>query len=98
MDRREDDLLSCSSPHLLQVLGSAARLQELVPDTVLVGGSAAALYVWHRGSFDYDHVLSDLAQRFDLVLEAVESTDGWVTNRVTTGSFRARSYWASSAA
>ncbi len=69
----------------MRVLRSAARLQELVPDAVLVGGSAAALYAGHRDSYDHDHVLVDLADRFDAVLEAVESQDGWVTNRVTPG-------------
>jgi hypothetical protein len=70
---------------LTRVLESAARLQQVVPDAVLVGGSAAALYAGHRDSFDHDHVLADLAQRFDLVLEAVESTEGWVTNRIVPG-------------
>lgn len=69
---------------LVRVLESAARLQKLVPDAVLVGGSAAALYAGHR-SYDHDHVVADLAERFDTVLEAVESQDGWVTNRVTPG-------------
>ncbi len=72
-------------PSLADVLRSAARLQQLVPDAVLVGGSAAAFYAEHRDSFDHDHVLVDLAARFDAVLEAVESQDGWVTNRVTYG-------------
>jgi hypothetical protein len=67
------------------VLDSAARLQELVPDAVLVGGSAAALYAGHRDSFDHDHVLTDLHDRFDLVLEALESEGEWVTNRVRPG-------------
>lgn len=70
---------------LVRILESAARLQELVPDAVLVGGSAAALYAGHRDSYDHDHVVADLAERFDTVLEAVESQDGWVTNRVTPG-------------
>lgn len=70
---------------LLAVLRSAARLQTLVPDAVLVGGSAAAVYAGHRLSTDHDHVLPDLADRFDLVLDAIESEDGWVTNRVTPG-------------
>lgn len=69
----------------MRVLESAARLQEMVPDAVLVGGSAAALYAGHRDSYDHDHVLVDLAARFDAVLEAVESQDGWVTNRVAAG-------------
>lgn len=67
------------------MLESAARLQALVPDAVLVGGSAAAFYAGHRDSSDHDHVLADLADRFDAVLEAVESQEGWVTNRVAYG-------------
>lgn len=74
-----------TSDALLAVLESAARLQELVPDAVLVGGSAAALYAGHRDSFDHDHVLADLSDRFDIVLEALESEGEWVTNRVQPG-------------
>ena len=73
------------SPLLVQVLESAARLQEVVPDAVLVGGAAAALHASHRDSFDHDHVLGDLSDRFDAVLEAIERTEGWVTNRVVPG-------------
>lgn len=61
-------------------MASAARLQQVVPEAVLVGGSAAALYAGHRESFDHDHVLTDLAERYEQVLEAVEATDGWVTS------------------
>lgn len=71
---------SPSSPVLREVLTSAARLQEVVPDAVLVGGAAAAYYAGHRDSFDHDHVLTDLAERYEQVLEAVEATDGWVTS------------------
>jgi hypothetical protein len=67
------------------VLNAAVRLQELVPDAVLVGGTAAALYAGHRVSLDDDHVVADLRDRFDMVLEALEADDGWVTNRVTPG-------------
>lgn len=80
-----NDPVGVRNPTLMRVLRSAARLQELVPDAVLVGGSAAALYAGHRDSYDHDHVLADLADRFDAVLDAVESQDGWVTNRVTPG-------------
>jgi hypothetical protein len=68
------------SPTLQEVLVSAARLQEVVPDAVLVGGSAAALHAGHRDSFDHDHVIADLAVRYDAVLDAVEATDGWATS------------------
>ncbi|MFN2496231.1 MAG: nucleotidyl transferase AbiEii/AbiGii toxin family protein [Pseudonocardiaceae bacterium] len=80
-----DDPAGVHNPTLMRVLRSAARLQELVPDAVLVGGSAAALYAGHRDSYDHDHVVADLADRFEAVLDAVESQDGWVTNRVTPG-------------
>jgi hypothetical protein len=72
-------------PTLAAVLEAAARLQRVVPDAVLVGGAAAAWYAGHRDSFDHDHVLEDLAERFDDVLAAIEATDGWVTNRVVPG-------------
>lgn len=64
------------------VLAAAARLQEVLPDAVLVGGSAAAHHARHRVSLDDDHVLSDLRERFDEVLGALEVTEGWVTARI----------------
>jgi hypothetical protein len=67
------------------LLESAAHLQRLVPGAVLVGGSAAILYADHRESTDHDHVVADLADRFEMVLEAVEDDEGWATNRVTPG-------------
>ncbi len=60
-------------------------MQRLVPGAVLVGGSAAILYANHRESRDHDHVVADLADRFEMVLEAVEEDEGWATNRVTPG-------------
>ncbi len=68
-----------------EVLRSAARLQALVPDAVLVGGSAAAFYAGHRDSYGHDHVVADLGNRFDIVLEALESDPEWVLNRATPG-------------
>jgi len=64
------------------VLEAATHLQEVLPDAVLVGGSAAAHHAAHRVSFDDDHVLTDLRERFDDVLRALEETEGWVTGRV----------------
>jgi hypothetical protein len=73
------------APELARVLESAAQLQQLVPDAVLVGGSAAAWHAGHRISFDHDHVLTDLNQRFDAVLEALEADPGFVLNRAAHG-------------
>jgi hypothetical protein len=85
MARGGSDTPGLARPELVRVLESAARLQEVVPDAVLVGGSAAALWANHRSSYDHDHVLQDLSVRFDAVLDAIEATDGWVTNLVTPG-------------
>ena len=51
----------------------------------LVGGSAVVLWANHRFSHDHYDVLQDLSDRSDAVLEAIEATDGWVTNWVTPG-------------
>ena len=80
MIRRMSQVSGEISPMLRRVLYSAARLQSVVPDAVLVGGSAAALYAGHRHSVDHDHVLADLVDRYEAVLEAVEATEGWATS------------------
>jgi hypothetical protein len=72
-------------PSLEDVLERAARLQELVPGAVLVGGSAAALYAHHRESFDHDHVIADLAERFDTILEHLEALGDWSMTRAQPG-------------
>ena len=69
-------------PDWERVLSSAAHLQQLLPDAVLVGGTAAAVHAGHRFSRDADHVLTDLRTRFDQVLAELESVAGWQTARV----------------
>ena len=64
------------------VLSAAARLQRILPDAVLVGGTAAAIHAEHRLSRDADHVLTDLRSRFAEVLAQLESVAGWRTARV----------------
>lgn len=65
-----------------RVLSSAARLQRILPDAVLVGGTASAIHAGHRFSRDADHVLTDLRAEFDDVLAQLESVAGWKTARV----------------
>jgi hypothetical protein len=72
-------------PSLEDVLEMAARLQSLVPGAVLVGGSAAALHAHHRQSLDHDHVVADLSERFDTILENLEALGDWSTARVQPG-------------
>ena len=65
-----------------RVLSAAAHLQRIIPDAVLVGGTASAAYARHRLSQDADHVVGDLRQRFDEILAQLESVAGWQTARV----------------
>jgi len=69
-------------PEWDHLLSAAARLQKLVPEAILVGGTAAALHVRHRFSKDADHVVPDLTKRFDEILADLESVAGWKTARV----------------
>ena len=70
-------------PDWERVLASAAHLQSILPEAVLVGGSASAVYAKHRLSTDADHVITNLTARFDQVLAELESVAGWTTARVT---------------
>lgn len=72
-------------PALEDVLEMAARLQSLVPGATLVGGSAAALHAHHRQSLDHDHVVADLTERFDTILENLEALGDWSTARMQPG-------------
>ncbi len=64
------------------LLSSAAHLQQILPEAVLVGGTAAAVHAGHRVSVDADHTLDDLRKRFDGILAQLESVAGWRTARV----------------
>jgi hypothetical protein len=69
-------------PDLGQLLNAAARLQAILPDATLVGGTAAAITAEPRRSLDADHVIAGLIDRFDEVLAELESAAGWRTARV----------------
>jgi hypothetical protein len=69
-------------PEWERLLSAERHLQALVPGTVLVGGTAAALHAGHRRSLDGDHVLEDLRPRFEEVLATLEAAAGWQTARI----------------
>lgn len=68
-----------------RVLAKAAELQRVVPGAVLVGGAAAALHAGHRISLDHDHVVADLTDRFDTVLENLEALGDFSLVRAQPG-------------
>ena len=71
-----------SLPDWEHVLSAAARLQQLLPEAVLVGGTASAIHARHRFSRDADHVLPNLREHFDEILAQLESVAGWKTSHV----------------
>ena len=71
-----------SEPDWEDVLRAAAALQDLIPDAVVVGGTAAAIHTGHRRSLDADHVLVDMAERFDDLLAFLEERAEWGTARL----------------
>lgn len=71
-----------SLPDWERVLSAACRLQAIVPEAVLVGGTGAAIHAGHRKSHDVDHVIPDLRERFDEVLATLEAVAGWKTSRI----------------
>lgn len=71
-----------SLPDWERLLAAERHVQYLIPDAVLVGGTAVALPAGHQISLDGDHVLRDLRDRFDDVLAVLEAAAGWHTERV----------------
>lgn len=65
-----------------KLLEAAANLQELLIGSVMIGGSAAAVHLKHRYSFDADHILSDLKENYEEVLDFLEGRDDWETARI----------------
>ncbi len=78
-------MITRGDPSLDDVLVRAAELQQIVPGAVLVGGSAAALHAGHRQSLDHGHVVADLEDRFDSILEHLEALGDWSLARAQPG-------------
>jgi hypothetical protein len=65
-----------------KLIEAAANFQELITGSVMIGGSAVALHLKHRFSFDADHILSDLKENYEEVLDFLEGRDDWETARI----------------
>lgn len=65
-----------------KLLSAQMLFQSHFPESVLVGGTAAALHAGHRVSMDADYVLTDLKGRFEEILKRVEEEAGWMTKKL----------------
>jgi len=65
-----------------KLIEAAANFQELLTGSVMIGGSAVALHLKHRYSFDADHFLNDLKENYEEVLDFLEGRDDWETARI----------------
>lgn len=65
-----------------KLLDAAANIQGILPGSVMIGGSAAAIHVHHRYSFDADHVLKTLRENYADILDFLEGRDDWKTARI----------------
>ena len=68
--------------HWQKLLEAAANFQQLIAGSVMIGGSAAAIHLKHRYSFDADHILLDLKDNYEEVLDFLEGRDDWETARI----------------
>jgi hypothetical protein len=64
------------------LLIAGARAQQIVPGSVAVGGTAAALYAGHRVSHDVDNLVMTLENSFDDVMGSLEQSANWRTARI----------------
>ena len=64
------------------IISNIARVNAVLPDAVVVGGTASAIYAEHRTSNDTDFVVKDLKDRFNEILSTLESVSGWKTDRI----------------
>src|SRR5437762_1140018 len=67
-----------------QVIQEAIAVQQHFVDLALVavGGTAAAIHCQHRVSLDVDFVTPKLQREFERITAALESWEGWSTNRL----------------
>ena len=68
IDEKNDDVYWQQWQKLLE---AAASLQGLFPGAVLIGGSAASIHLKHRYSFDADHILTDLREKYEKVVSFI---------------------------
>jgi hypothetical protein len=69
-------------PVLAKVIEVGARMNQVVPEAVALGGAVCALYAQHRLSLDIDFVLENLREQFDEVRDRLLDQPGWLEARI----------------
>jgi hypothetical protein len=64
------------------IIAAGVVAQNLIQDGIAVGGTAASLYAGHRLSNDTDHLLMNLRDKFDEVLDKLGESPEWKTARL----------------
>ena len=82
-----DIFIKSNDINLDDVLTAASRLQGLITNTVLVGETASAIFATHRTSYDANHIVQNLREKFDLILETLESVAGCKTAHIKKSVF-----------
>lgn len=70
--------------HMDTLYAQAAEFQRFLPGATLVGGSAIAYYCHHRRSDDHDHVLPNLHDNYDSIVDTLNNVDGWQLSRTAS--------------
>lgn len=65
-----------------KTLAAGVLAQRIVGNCIAVGGTAATIYAGHRLSFDTDHLLMNLREEFDEVLDKLSENPEWKTARL----------------
>lgn len=63
-----------------EILDAVVAVQAVLPDAVLIGGSAITLHTSHRLSGDADLVKRDLDREWHRVRAELEELEGWITD------------------
>jgi hypothetical protein len=76
------ELMPRVPPALVKVIEVGARMNQVVPEGVALGGAVCALYAQHRLSLDIDFVLENLRGQFDEVRDRLLDQPGWQEARI----------------
>jgi hypothetical protein len=83
--RSKSNTLKPHSKQMEKIFESASKFQKLIPNAILVGGSATSFYANHRKSYDHDHILIDFEKRYDEIFDTLKNTKDFDILRYSKG-------------